>query len=42
MQEVEHQHGHVILACLLTNTIFVTTFHGTYNFKNKLKNFITV
>ena len=26
-------------ACLLTNTIFVTTFHGTYNFKNKLKKF---
>ena len=27
------------LACLLTNTIFVTTFHGTYNFKNKFKKF---
>ncbi len=27
------------LACLLTNRIFVTTFHGTYNFKNKLKKF---
>ncbi|MEC7179472.1 MAG: glycosyltransferase family 4 protein [Pseudomonadota bacterium] len=26
-------------ACLLTNTIFVTTFHGTYNFKSKLKKF---
>ena len=26
-------------ACLLTNTIFVTTFHGTYNFKNKFKKF---
>ena len=26
-------------ACLLTNTVFVTTFHGTYNFKNKLKKF---
>ena len=25
------------LACLLTNTIFVTTFHGTYNYKSKLK-----
>ena len=25
------------LACLITNTIFVTTFHGTYNFKSKLK-----
>ena len=25
------------LACMLTNTKFVTTFHGTYNFKNKLK-----
>ena len=29
-------------ATLITRTIFVTTFHGTYNFKNKLKNFITV
>ena len=27
------------LACLITNTIFVTTFHGTYNFKNKFKKF---
>ena len=27
------------LACILTNRIFVTTFHGTYNFKNKLKKF---
>ena len=27
------------LACLITNTIFVTTFHGTYNFKSKLKKF---
>ena len=27
------------LACLLTNKIFVTTFHGTYNFKSKLKKF---
>ena len=27
------------LACLLTNRVFVTTFHGTYNFKNKLKKF---
>ena len=27
------------LACILTNTIFVTTFHGTYNFKSKLKKF---
>ena len=26
-------------ACLLTNTVFVTTFHGTYNFKNKIKKF---
>ena len=26
-------------ACLLTNTIFVTTFHGTYNFKINLKKF---
>ena len=29
-------------ASLLTNRIFVTTFHGTYNFKNNLKNFIIV
>ena len=27
------------LACLLTNRIFVTTFHGTYNFKSRLKKF---
>jgi len=27
------------LACLFTNRIFVTTFHGTYNFKNKFKKF---
>ena len=27
------------LACLITNTIFVTTFHGTYNFKSKFKKF---
>ena len=27
------------LACIITNTIFVTTFHGTYNFKNKFKKF---
>ena len=26
-------------ACLLTNTVFVTTFHGTYNYKSKLKKF---
>ncbi len=26
-------------ACLLTRTIFVTTFHGTYNFNSKLKKF---
>jgi len=26
-------------ACLLTNTNFVTTFHGTYNFKSKFKKF---
>tara|TARA_B100000767_G_scaffold124997_1_gene119164 strand:+ start:1035 stop:2192 length:1158 start_codon:yes stop_codon:yes gene_type:complete len=24
-------------ACLLTNRVFVTTFHGTYNFKSKFK-----
>jgi glycosyltransferase involved in cell wall biosynthesis len=27
------------LACLLTNRAFVTTFHGTYNFKSKFKKF---
>ena len=27
------------LACLITNTNFVTTFHGTYNFKNNFKKF---
>ena len=27
------------LACFFTNRIFVTTFHGTYNFKNKFKKF---
>ena len=27
------------LACMLTNTKFVTTFHGTYNFKSRLKKF---
>jgi glycosyltransferase involved in cell wall biosynthesis len=27
------------LACLLTNKTFVTTFHGTYNFKSKFKKF---
>ena len=26
-------------ACLATNTKFVTTFHGTYNFKSKFKKF---
>ena len=26
-------------ACLMTNASFVTTFHGTYNFKNKIKKF---
>ena len=26
-------------ACLLTRRCFVTTFHGTYNFKNKFKKF---
>ena len=26
-------------ACMLTNANFVTTFHGTYNFKSKLKKF---
>ena len=27
------------LACLITNRVFVTTFHGTYNFKSKFKKF---
>jgi glycosyltransferase involved in cell wall biosynthesis len=27
------------LACCLTNRVFVTTFHGTYNFKSKFKKF---
>ena len=27
------------LACLLTRSAFVATFHGTYNFKSKLKKF---
>ena len=27
------------LACLLTRRKFITTFHGTYNFKNKFKKF---
>ncbi len=26
-------------ACLFTNTVFVTTFHGTYNYKSKFKKF---
>ena len=26
-------------ACLLTSRVFVTTFHGTYNFKNNIKKF---
>ena len=28
------------LACMLTNTNFITILHGTYNFKTKFKNFI--
>ena len=27
------------LACLFTNSVFVTTFHGTYNYSNKFKKF---
>jgi len=27
------------IACFLTNKVFVTTFHGTYNFKSKFKKF---
>ena len=27
------------IACLITRRIFVTTFHGTYNFKNRFKKF---
>ncbi len=26
-------------ACIITQTVFVTTFHGTYNFKSKIKKF---
>ena len=29
-------------ACLITRRNFVTTFHGTYNFENNLKNFTIV
>ena len=39
MQEVEHQLGHVMLATKITRRKFVTTFHGTYNFKNSLKKY---
>ena len=39
MQEVVHQLGRVYLATKLTRTKFVTTFHGTYNFKGKIKKF---
>ena len=28
-----------LFACMITGRKFVTTFHGTYNFKNKLKKF---
>jgi hypothetical protein len=36
MQEAEHPLGRVI--CMpLTRRVFVTTFHGTYNFKSKIK-----
>ena len=31
--------GASYLACLLTGRVFVTTFHGTYNFKNNIKKF---
>ena len=27
------------LACVITGRSFITTFHGTYNFKNSIKNF---
>jgi hypothetical protein len=27
------------LACVITGRNFITTFHGTYNFKNSIKNF---
>ena len=39
MQEVEPQLGHVWLATKITRRKFVTTFHGTYNFKNLIKKF---
>ena len=29
-----------LFSCAITRRKFVTTFHGTYNFSNKLKNFI--
>ena len=30
------------LSCMITRRRFVTTFHGTYNFSNSIKNFIIV
>jgi hypothetical protein len=38
MREAELQLGHAILH-LLTRRVFVTTFHGTYNFKSNIKKF---
>ena len=39
MQEAELQPGHVYWATKITRRKFVTTFHGTYNFKNSIKKF---
>ena len=39
MQEAERPHGLVYFLCFLTGRKFVTTFHGTYNFSNKIKKF---
>ena len=39
MLEVGHPLGHVILHTKITFRKFVTTFHGTYNFKNSIKKF---
>ena len=38
MLEVEHQLG-LVYCNKITGRKFVTTFHGTYNFNNKIKKF---
>ena len=38
MQEVEHLLG-LLFSLSFNNRAFVTTFHGTYNFKSKFKKF---